>query len=119
MDIVATLFPDFQTDIVMHFAIESDVDSSIDGTSEFIRVNIVVISVLLDTARNYWLDLSQNKKAAFRFHHISSDEVHQSLDDTGLFMEEASYDPTFPDSVSKASFEHFVRAWYPLAACRC
>jgi dTDP-glucose 4,6-dehydratase len=110
--LVSRLFADFQPDVVMHLAAESHVDRSIDGPAEFIQTNIVGTSVLLEAARSHWLELLQDKKAAFRFHHISTDEVYGSLDGTGLFTEETNYDPSSPYSASKASSDHLVRAWY-------
>jgi len=109
-DLVSKLFTDFQPDVVMHLAAESHVDRSIDGPAEFIQTNIVGTSVMLECAREYWKQLPAN--ACFRFHHISTDEVYGSLDDTGLFTEETAYDPSSPYSASKASSDHLVRAWY-------
>jgi dTDP-glucose 4,6-dehydratase len=109
-ELVRRLFSEFQPDIVMHLAAESHVDRSIDGPAEFIQTNIVGTSVLLECAREYWKALSANKP--FRFHHISTDEVYGSLDDTGLFTETTAYDPSSPYSASKASLDHLVRAWH-------
>jgi hypothetical protein len=94
-------FSEYQPDIVMHLAAELHVDRSIDGPAEFIQTNIVGTSVLLECAREYWNALPSNNP--FRFHHISTDEVYGSLDDTGLFTEETGYDPSSPYSASKAS----------------
>ncbi|MDA7679702.1 dTDP-glucose 4,6-dehydratase [bacterium] len=109
--IVAWLFADFQPDIVMHLAAESHVDRSIDGPADFIQTNIVGTSVLLEAARSYWSGLPIDRKAKFRFHHISTDEVFGSLGKVGLFNEETPYDPSSPYSASKASSDHLVRAW--------
>jgi dTDP-glucose 4,6-dehydratase len=103
----------FQPDIVMHLAAESHVDRSIDGASEFIKTNIVGTYVLLDEVRSYWQKLSPENKSAFRFHHISTDEVYGDLETSeGLFTEETPYDPSSPYSASKASSDHLVRAWF-------
>jgi dTDP-glucose 4,6-dehydratase len=101
----------YQPDIIMHLAAESHVDRSIDGPGEFIQTNIVGTYVLLESALAYWKTLSVAKKSAFRFHHISTDEVFGSLDDTGFFTETTPYAPNSPYSASKASSDHLVRAW--------
>jgi dTDP-glucose 4,6-dehydratase len=108
--LVSKLFADFKPDVVMHLAAESHVDRSIDGPAEFIQTNIVGTSVMLECAREYWKGLPAGN--SFRFHHISTDEVYGSLDDTGLFTEETAYDPSSPYSASKASSDHLVRAWH-------
>jgi len=101
----------FQPDVIMHLAAESHVDRSIDGPGEFIQTNIVGTYTLLESALSYWKTLSVDKKSAFRFHHISTDEVYGTLGSTGLFTEETSYAPNSPYSASKASSDHLVRAW--------
>jgi dTDP-glucose 4,6-dehydratase len=101
----------FQPDYIMHLAAESHVDRSIDGPGEFIETNVVGTYILLEAARRYYLSLVDNKKANFRFHHISTDEVYGDLGATGLFTEETSYDPSSPYSASKAASDHLVRAW--------
>jgi len=88
------------------------IDRSIDGPAEFIQTNIVGTSVMLESAREYWSHLRTDTKSAFRFHHISTDEVYGSLDEKALFSEESSYDPSSPYSASKASSDHLVRAWH-------
>jgi len=108
--LVSQVFEDFQPDVVMHLAAESHVDRSIDGPTDFIQTNIVGTSVMLECARKYWKQLPSDNR--FRFHHISTDEVYGSLDDTGLFTEETAYDPSSPYSASKASSDHLVRAWH-------
>jgi len=108
--LVSKLFSEFKPDVVMHLAAESHVDRSIDGPAEFIQTNIVGTSVMLECAREYWKGLPVGN--SFRFHHISTDEVYGSLDDTGLFTEETAYDPSSPYSASKASSDHLVRAWH-------
>ena len=106
-------FDDFEPDIVMHLAAESHVDRSIDGPMDFIQTNIIGTYNLLEVARNYWQNLTEDKKSRFKFHHISTDEVYGDLEGTDdLFTEETSYSPSSPYSASKASSDHLVRAWY-------
>jgi dTDP-glucose 4,6-dehydratase len=103
----------FQPDAIMHLAAESHVDRSIDGPAEFIQTNIVGTYSLLESVRTYWLGLDAERKAAFRFHHISTDEVYGDLhgvDD--LFTETTPYAPSSPYSASKAASDHLVRAWH-------
>ncbi|OTG62382.1 dTDP-glucose 4,6-dehydratase [Acinetobacter sp. ANC 3903] len=103
----------FQPDIVMHLAAESHVDRSIDGPAAFIQTNIVGTYTLLEVIRKYWMALNSDKKADFRFHHISTDEVYGDLEGTtDLFTETTPYAPSSPYSASKASSDHLVRAWY-------
>ncbi|MDO3658228.1 dTDP-glucose 4,6-dehydratase [Acinetobacter genomosp. 15BJ] len=107
------IFKNFQPDAVMHLAAESHVDRSIDGPAEFITTNIVGTYTLLEVARKYWLQLNEQKKASFKFHHISTDEVYGDLEGTmDLFTETTSYAPSSPYSASKASSDHLVRAWH-------
>ncbi len=106
------VFSDHQPDTVMHLAAESHVDRSIDGPAVFIETNIVGTYTLLEVARSYWSRLDSERKAKFRFHHISTDEVYGDLDDPeALFTEQTSYAPSSPYSASKASSDHLVRAW--------
>ncbi|MDF2417742.1 dTDP-glucose 4,6-dehydratase [Acinetobacter beijerinckii] len=106
------IFEHFQPDAIMHLAAESHVDRSIDGPSAFIQTNIVGTYILLEAARKYWQAVDDNKKANFRFHHISTDEVYGDLDGTtDLFTEVTPYAPSSPYSASKASSDHLVRAW--------
>lgn len=108
-----TVFTTHQPDAVMHLAAESHVDRSIDSAGEFIQTNIVGTYTLLEVARNYWNELSAEKKLAFRFHHISTDEVYGDLEGTDdLFTETTPYAPSSPYSASKAASDHLVRAWY-------
>lgn len=109
---VARVFDEFQPDAVMHLAAESHVDRSIDGPAEFIQTNVVGTFILLDTATAYWRPLAEDAKQAFRFHHISTDEVFGSLGSEGMFTEVTAYDPRSPYSASKASSDHLVRAWH-------
>jgi dTDP-glucose 4,6-dehydratase len=102
----------FQPDAIMHLAAESHVDRSIDGPSVFMQTNIIGTYTLLEATRSYWGGLASDKKASFRFHHISTDEVYGDLENDGsLFTEDTSYDPSSPYSASKASSDHLVRAW--------
>lgn len=106
------VFNEHQPDVVMHLAAESHVDRSIDGPAAFIETNIVGTYTLLEVSRAYWNSLTVDKKSAFRFHHISTDEVYGDLEDPeDLFTEETSYAPSSPYSASKASSDHLVRAW--------
>jgi dTDP-glucose 4,6-dehydratase len=119
---IKEVFEKHQPDIVMHLAAESHVDRSIDGPGEFIQTNVVGTYTLLDQARAYWNTLEDDKKANFRFHHISTDEVYGDLPhpdevaesertDLPLFTEETAYEPSSPYSASKAGSDHLVRAW--------
>ena len=106
-ELVAQYHPDY----IMHLAAESHVDRSIDGPGEFIQTNIVGTYTLLEVAREYYEGLEGDKRDAFKFHHISTDEVYGSLGETGLFTETTRYKPNSPYSASKASSDHLVRAW--------
>ena len=106
------VFAEHQPDALMHLAAESHVDRSIDGPAAFIETNIVGTYMLLEAARQYWLGLDAERKAAFRFHHISTDEVYGDLHGPeDLFLETTPYAPSSPYSASKASSDHLVRAW--------
>ena len=109
---VARVFEQHQPDAVMHLAAESHVDRSISGPAEFIQTNIVGTYTLLEAARTHWNKLEGDKKANFRFHHISTDEVYGSLGAEGFFTEDMPYEPNSPYSASKASSDHLVRAWH-------
>ncbi|WP_040295520.1 dTDP-glucose 4,6-dehydratase [Beggiatoa alba] len=109
---VQTLLMDYQPDAIMHLAAESHVDRSIDGPADFIQTNIVGTYSLLEATRQYWLSLDSEKKAHFRFHHVSTDEVYGSLGTDGLFTETTAYQPNSPYSASKASSDMLVRAWH-------
>ncbi|MCC3719627.1 dTDP-glucose 4,6-dehydratase [Rouxiella badensis] len=107
------LFEQYAPDAVMHLAAESHVDRSIDGPAAFIETNIVGTYTLLEATRRYWNGLSAEKKSAFRFHHISTDEVYGDLEGTDdFFTETTPYAPSSPYSASKASSDHLVRAWH-------
>ncbi|EJG0778729.1 dTDP-glucose 4,6-dehydratase [Vibrio parahaemolyticus] len=106
------VFSEHQPDMVMHLAAESHVDRSIDGPAAFIETNVMGTYHLLEAARQYWSGLEDARKSAFRFHHISTDEVYGDLEGTDdLFTETTSYAPSSPYSASKASSDHLVRAW--------
>ena len=109
---VKRIFNTYHPDGVFHLAAESHVDRSIDGPAAFINTNILGTYTLLDVARKYWDQLESEKKAEFRFLHVSTDEVFGALGETGLFTEETPYQPNSPYSASKASSDHLVRAWY-------
>lgn len=109
MDVV---FTRYQPDAVMHLAAESHVDRSIDGPAAFIQTNVVGTYQLLEAARQFWLTLPEPKRQAFRFHHISTDEVFGDLGaGDAQFMETTAYAPSSPYSASKAASDHLVRAW--------
>jgi len=114
-----TVFERYQPDIVMHLAAESHVDRSIEAPDMFIQTNVVGTHTLLEQSRQYWQALPDKKQQAFRFHHISTDEVYGDLphpDETPsplpLFTEASPYAPSSPYSASKASSDHLVRAWH-------
>ncbi|AQM68244.1 dTDP-glucose 4,6-dehydratase 2 [Vibrio campbellii] len=106
------VFAEHKPDAVMHLAAESHVDRSIDGPAAFIETNVMGTYHLLEAARQYWLTLDEVGKSAFRFHHISTDEVYGDLEGKDdLFTETTPYAPSSPYSASKASSDHLVRAW--------
>ncbi|WP_163922304.1 dTDP-glucose 4,6-dehydratase [Photobacterium sp. Alg240-V54] len=106
------LFALHQPDVVMHLAAESHVDRSINAPAAFITTNIIGTYTLLEAARSYWQSLEPARQAAFKFHHISTDEVFGDLGHCeALFSENSAYDPSSPYSASKASSDHLVRAW--------
>lgn len=111
-DKMAAVFSEFQPMGIMHLAAESHVDRSIDGPAEFVQTNLVGTYTLLEAARNYWSALQPEQKKAFRFHHISTDEVYGSLGENGLFTETTAYQPNSPYSATKAGSDHLVRAWH-------
>ena len=110
-DAVRAAIAEFRPDIITHLAAESHVDRSIDGPGAFIQTNMVGTYTMLAEARAYRQGLDDAAKAAFRFHHISTDEVYGSLGPTGLFTEDTPYDPRSPYSASKAGSDHLVQAW--------
>jgi dTDP-glucose 4,6-dehydratase len=124
-DSVARVFAEHKPVAVMHLAAESHVDRSIDGPAAFVNTNVVGTFNMLECARQYWNNLSEGSKEAFRFHHISTDEVYGDLEGTDdLFTEETSYEPSSPYSASKAGSDHLVRAWgrtygFPVIVTNC
>ncbi|MCK3780805.1 dTDP-glucose 4,6-dehydratase [Ensifer sesbaniae] len=108
---VIAAIEDFQPDVITHLAAESHVDRSIDGPGAFIQTNIVGTYTMLAAALDYWRKLPAERGQAFRFHHISTDEVFGSLGETGYFTETTPYDPRSPYSASKAGSDHLVSAW--------
>jgi dTDP-glucose 4,6-dehydratase len=106
------LIGSFRPDVIMHLAAESHVDRSIDGPGEFVQTNVVGTFTLLQAALAYWRGLAPERRDSFRFHHISTDEVFGSLGRDGFFHEDYPYQPNSPYSASKASSDHFVRAWH-------
>ena len=110
--LVRDLFKQHRPDAVVNFAAESHVDRSIDGPMDFIMTNVVGTANLLQCALEYWNELDDNAKQAFRFLHVSTDEVYGSLGETGLFTEKTPYAPNSPYSASKAASDHLVRAWF-------
>jgi dTDP-glucose 4,6-dehydratase len=109
---VKQIFEEFRPTAVVHFAAESHVDRSIDDPGAFVRTNVQGTFTLLDAARRYFVALSEEQKAAFRFLHVSTDEVYGSLGPTGAFSETSPYDPSSPYSASKAASDHFARAYF-------
>ncbi|MBN6030063.1 dTDP-glucose 4,6-dehydratase [Pantoea ananatis] len=112
------ILKEFQPEAVMHLAAESHVDRSITGPSEFVQTNVVGTYTLLEACRQYWAGLSEESKKAFRFHHISTDEVYGDLPhpdehvgELPLFTEDTPYAPSSPYSSTKAASDHLVRAW--------
>ncbi len=111
-DAMDRIFANFKPTHIMHLAAESHVDRSIDGPGEFIQTNIIGTYTLLEAARKYYSTLPDEEKNAFRFHHISTDEVYGDLEnDQDYFRETTPYAPSSPYSASKASSDHLVRAW--------
>lgn len=110
-DAMRRLFEEYRPDVVMHLAAESHVDRSIDGPGAFIQTNLVGTYLLLQSALGFWRALPEPRKSAFRFHHISTDEVFGSLGGDGFFQEDTPYQPNSPYSASKAGSDHLVRAW--------
>ncbi|WP_240207210.1 dTDP-glucose 4,6-dehydratase [Vibrio sp. CyArs1] len=119
------VFEKYQPDAIMHLAAESHVDRSIDGPAAFIQTNLVGTFNMLEVACQYWKTLDEAKQSAFRFQHISTDEVYGDLEGTDdLFTEETSYEPSSPYSASKAGSDHLVRAWgrtygFPVLVTNC
>jgi dTDP-glucose 4,6-dehydratase len=111
-ELVLSLLQDERAEAIVHLAAESHVDRSIDGPSDFIDTNIVGTFRLVEAALRYWQGLEGKAKDAFRFHHVSTDEVFGDLPfDSGVFTEDTPYNPSSPYSASKAASDHLVRAW--------
>ncbi len=110
--LVARLLAEHRPQAVINFAAESHVDRSIDGPAAFVQTNVVGTLSLLECARDYWRELTDTERAAFRFLHVSTDEVYGSLGDTGKFTETTPYAPNSPYSASKAASDHLVRAFH-------
>lgn len=110
--LVASLFEKYQPAGVFHLAAESHVDRSIEDAEDFLQTNVVGTYVLLEAARDHWKNLPEDRKATFRFLHVSTDEVFGSLGGEGFFTESTPYAPNSPYSASKASSDHFVRAYH-------
>lgn len=106
-DDMKTIFETYEIDCIIHFAAESHVDRSIDTPRQFLDTNIIGTYTLLEVAKSYWKNTLSDKL----FYHVSTDEVYGSLGDTGLFYESTPYDPQSPYAASKASADHFVRAY--------
>ncbi len=106
------VFREHEPDGVMHLAAESHVDRSIDGPSTFIETNVTGTFTLLDVALRHWQELDEGRQKAFRFHHVSTDEVYGALGAEGMFTEETPYAPNSPYAASKAASDHLVRAWW-------
>ncbi|HEX8999757.1 MAG TPA: dTDP-glucose 4,6-dehydratase [Blastocatellia bacterium] len=111
-NVMQSVFLEHQPTAVVNFAAESHVDRSIDDPSPFIETNITGTFVLLETSRKHIAKLSEAEQRAFRFLHVSTDEVYGSLGATGLFSETTPYAPNSPYAASKASADHLVRAWH-------
>ena len=111
-DLLASLFARHRPAAVLNFAAESHVDRSIDGPAAFVQTNVVGTLALLEAARDYWRGLEGDAKAAFRFLHVSTDEVYGSLGESGRFTETTPYAPNSPYSASKAASDHLVRAFH-------
>lgn len=111
-DRIAALIAEFRPQVITHLAAESHVDRSIDGPSAFIQTNLVGTFTMLSAALDYWRGLPEEERQAFRFHHISTDEVFGALGPEGFFTEDTAYDPRSPYSASKAGSDHLVSAWH-------
>ena len=110
--VINRVLAEFRPDVITHLAAETHVDRSIDGPTPFIRTNLTGTATLLEAALDYWRALPPEARNAFRFHHISTDEVFGALGPSGRFTEHSPYDPRSPYSASKAGADHLVRAWH-------
>ena len=111
-ELVASLLREHQPDAVVNFAAESHVDRSIDGPAAFVQTNVVGTLALLEAVRDHWRALPEASRGAFRFLHVSTDEVFGSLGASGAFTEDSPYAPNSPYSASKAASDHLVRAFH-------
>jgi dTDP-glucose 4,6-dehydratase len=109
---VRRILDQHEPDAIMHLAAETHVDRSIGDPSDFIQTNVVGTYNLLDAAYAYWKKLDEKGRTSFRFHHVSTDEVYGSLDDTGFFTEQTPYAPNSPYAASKAAADHLVQSWH-------
>ncbi len=109
--LIDPLMAEVKPAVILNLAAESHVDRSIDGPAEFLHTNVTGTFILLEAARAYWGGLDETGRTAFRFLHVSTDEVYGSLGPEGFFTEETPYRPNSPYSASKASSDHLVRAW--------
>lgn len=109
---ISALLAEHRPEAIVNFAAESHVDRSIDGPAQFVETNVVGTFTMLEAARAYWNELADEEKSRFRFLHVSTDEVYGSLGPSGLFTETTAYAPNSPYSASKASSDHFVRAYH-------
>jgi len=109
---VARALSDFRPHRIIHLAAETHVDRSITGAKTFLETNVIGTFTLLELARQYWMTLDRQAREAFRFLHVSTDEVYGSLGTDGLFTETTRYDPGSPYSASKAASDHFATAWH-------
>ena len=109
---MAALLSGFRPQVIVHLAAETHVDRSIDAPAAFVSTNVVGTSVLLAAALDHWRTLSGAERDAFRFHHVSTDEVFGALGAEGMFTEASRYDPRSPYSASKAGADHLVAAWH-------
>ena len=110
-NLIDQAFTTFKPDAIVHLAAESHVDRSVDSPGTFVKTNVDGTYVMLEAARSYWSSLSPERRASFRFLHVSTDEVFGSLGEEGQFMETTAYAPSSPYSASKAAADHLVRAW--------
>ena len=106
------IFAKHSPDTVIHLAAETHVDRSIDSPAAFVETNVLGTCTLLEVVLKYWRSLNGNSRENFKFHHVSTDEVYGSLETSGMFTEDSPYNPNSPYSASKASSDHFVRAWH-------
>ena len=112
------VFQQYRPDAVLNLAAESHVDRSIDGPGAFIQTNLVGTFTLLEAALRYWQSLGREQRGAFRFVHVSTDEVFGSLSDGAAFSERSPYAPNSPYAATKAGSDHLVRAWRRPTACQ-